>query len=122
MPTHLNEMAAAEWHRIVPDLVRDGRVNSTDRAMLAAYCVAWSRWVEAEEEIEVVGMVIQTQSGYPMAHPYVSISKQSFGVMEKIAGEFGFTPSARKSDAIPIAPPAASEPDKKPFQFRRRIG
>jgi len=41
-----------------------------DRATLAAYCQAWSRWVEAEANIQRFGAVIKTPKGLPLVNPY----------------------------------------------------
>jgi hypothetical protein len=50
-PPHLNEAAKAEWGRIVGQLLALRLVTELDRAALAAYCVAYARWAEAEEHI-----------------------------------------------------------------------
>lgn len=50
-PAHLDKEAKAEWRRISKQLLQLGLLTEVDRAALAAYCQAWSRWVYAEEKI-----------------------------------------------------------------------
>jgi P27 family predicted phage terminase small subunit len=44
-----------------------------DRAALAAYCQAWGRWVEAEDNIQRFGAVIETSKGLPLVNPSGSV-------------------------------------------------
>ena len=58
-PSHLDEEARAEWGRIAPELATMGVLARIDRAALAAYCQAWSRWVKAEGEIRKHDLVVK---------------------------------------------------------------
>ena len=46
-PEHLDDEARAEWFRTSKVLKEMGLLSKADRSALAAYCVAYSRWVEA---------------------------------------------------------------------------
>jgi len=94
-PGHLDEEAKAEWGRISPELVRLGLLASIDRAALAAYCQAWSRWVDAETNLRKYGAVIKTPKGYPIQNPYLGIANTAIDLMRKFLTEFGMTPSSR---------------------------
>jgi P27 family predicted phage terminase small subunit len=101
-PKHLNKGAKAEWKRISVELTGSGLLTNNDRAALAAYCAAYSRWAEAEENIATDGMVIMVgksektgKPGYPIQNPYVGIANTALDQMRKWSVEFGFTPSAR---------------------------
>jgi len=50
-PEHLNELARAEWERVAHGLHALRLLETVDRAALAAYCVAYARWVQAERAI-----------------------------------------------------------------------
>ena len=50
-PVHLDAVARKEWRRLAAPLWKMGVLTVADRAALAAYCQAWSRWVEAEERL-----------------------------------------------------------------------
>lgn len=94
-PEHLDAEAKAEWGRISPELMRLGLLASLDRAALAAYCQAWSRWVEAETNLRKFGTVIKTAKGYPIQNPYLGIANTAIDIMRKFLTEFGMTPSSR---------------------------
>ncbi len=61
-PVHRDNEAQAEWNRITPDLNTLGLTARIDRAALAAYCQAWSRWVKAEEMLKSSGPVIKSKT------------------------------------------------------------
>jgi len=105
-PKHLQKEAQAEWKRISKQLSDLGLLTKVDRAGLAAYCVAWERWVHAEQRIigfdeqgnetkEPKGLVFITKNGYPIQNPYLNIADKAMGQMVKLLAEFGMTPSAR---------------------------
>lgn len=104
-PKHLDKVAKAEWKRVSDDLTTSGLLTSVDRAALAAYCDAYSRWVQATTALQTQGLVITSpKSGYAMPNPYVSIANTSLTLMHKFASEFGFTPSSRSRLSIPGKP------------------
>ena len=95
-PSHLDDNAKKEWRRISKELTAIGLLTSVDRAALAAYCCAYSRWAAAEENIQKFGTVIKSpKSGYPVQNPYVSVANTALDLMRKFATEFGLTPASR---------------------------
>jgi len=95
-PKHLDKTARAEWKRVSAELSTTGLLTTVDRAALAAYCAAWSRWVDAELNIQKFGTVIKSpKSGFPIQNPYVGIANTALDQMRKFAVEFGMTPSSR---------------------------
>jgi len=103
-PKHLDKAARAEWKRVSAELSICGLLTTVDRAALAAYCSAWSRWVAAEEQIAAQGLVIiSPKSGYPVQNPYVGIANTSLDIMRKFATEFGMTPSSRSRISVESA-------------------
>ena len=61
----------------------------------ASYCQAYARWKEAEEFISQHGTIVKTPSGYWQQVPQVSIAQTYLKIMNKIAEQFGLTPSSR---------------------------
>jgi P27 family predicted phage terminase small subunit len=117
-PTHLDSAAKREWTRISRELTKLGLLTNVDRAALAAYCAAYSRWAEAEKQIQKFGLVIKAPSGYPIQNPYVGIANTSLDIMRKFSSEFGLTPASRTRLHVE---PTATEQD--PFEaFMREIG
>lgn len=94
-PSFLDAVARTEWKRVVPALERLGLLTSVDRAALAAYCQAYSRWRKAEIEIQKHGLTSVTPLGFVQKRPEVTIAKEAMALMRAFAAEFGMTPSSR---------------------------
>lgn len=101
-PHHLQGEARREWTRLGRELVALGVMTKVDRAALAAYCVAWGRWVEAEAQVTKLGTIVKTADGNMIQNPYLSIANRAMEQMTKLAGEFGMTPSSRSR--VQVAP------------------
>ena len=99
-PKHLNAVALKEWKRVAPGLEQLGILSEIDRSALAAYCQCYARWVDAEEKLEKIGVIVKSPSGYPMPSPYVAISNTALKLMRDFATEFGMTPSSRSRIAV----------------------
>jgi len=118
-PDWLDDGAKVEWGRLAPMLVREGVLTEMDLDALTAYCVAWSTWKDATQQIRRFGMVIKTGGkttkgpdgketttpGYPMQSPYISIANKAMAAMKGLMTEFGMTPSSRNRVARVELPP-----------------
>jgi P27 family predicted phage terminase small subunit len=106
-PDHLDEDARAEWDRLLPQLERMGVISQTDSAVLALYCVAFSRWLSSRAELLRHGLVIETDLGGTKANPAAAIVAKCEDQMARLLAELGCTPSSRgrldrlKADAQP---------------------
>jgi P27 family predicted phage terminase small subunit len=101
-PDWLDAEAQAEWGRVTADLLSMGLLSRADRPALAAYCTAWSRWVEAEAMVKKYGSIVKSpDKGFPMKSPYLSIADQALETMRKLLVEFGLTPSSRGRIKVP---------------------
>lgn len=118
-PKHLDKAAKIEWRRISRELTSLGLLTNVDRTALAAYCAAYSRWANAEEQLQKFGHVIKSpKSGLPIPNPYLSVSNRALDHMRKFGTEFGLTPASRCK--LSISSPAKTE---DPFEtFMRGIG
>jgi len=94
-PDHLNEEAKREWKRIAPELEELGLLTYIDKAALAAYCQAWSRWVNAEELLKKHGVLAKSPNGYFMQSPLLAIANRAMEQMKSYLTEFGMTPASR---------------------------
>lgn len=115
-PDHLDGAAKAEWSRISEELASIGLLTSVDRAALAAYCQAYSRWQDAEHGIAKHGLVVSVgrkddpkKSPYPIPSPYVAIANKALELMHKFLCEFGMTPASRTR--IQVTQPSAAPDD-----------
>lgn len=127
-PDFLTGEAALCWKRTASDLYDAGLLTTVDRDALAAYCVAFARWRQAEEYVKKKGLVIFTSlktdedgnvigGNNPIQNPYLAIANKAFDQMCKLMAEFGMTPSSRTR--VKIEPqPAQRKP--RPQQAQER--
>ena len=94
-PAHLSDTARKEWRRLAGPLHAMGVLSVVDRAALAAYCQAWARWVEAEEQLARTPPLLKTPSGYVQQSPWLSIANRQLEIMGRYMAELGLTPAAR---------------------------
>jgi len=114
-PDHLNEIAKKEWVRITALLKDLGLIARLDMAGVAAYCVSYSRWVDAEKRVAKHGLIVLSpDKKFPMKSPYLSVAESAMESMRKLLAEFGLTPASRVRLGQPIGEkkvrPVASRP------------
>ena len=116
-PAHLNVEACREWVRTGMLLLKSGLLTELDMGALAVYCVAYSRWADAEERIRDHGPIVEAPgTGYPSQSPYVQIANKAMEQMMKIHAEFGMTPSSRTR----VKPAKSSENDNPLAKYLNR--
>lgn len=94
-PSFLPAAAKREWKRVVMQLARLGLISDLDVMALAAYCNAYSTWLDAIKKIKETGMLVRSPNGFAMPSPYVKIQKDAQAEMMGWLKEFGMTPAAR---------------------------
>jgi len=91
-----NTIAKAEWERVAPLLARTKVLTKSDLVALEAYCKCWSRYREAEEQMDRINTTFfKTPSGYVQQLPQVSIAQKYLKLCKEFMCEFGLTPSSR---------------------------
>ena len=111
-PEFLDTAAREEWDRTSLILANMGLLTLADRSALAAYCVAYSRWVQAEQQVARFGTIVKSpEKGFPMKSPYLTVADQALETMRKLMVEFGLTPSSRSRIRVPEGGRAADEFD-----------
>ena len=112
MPAHVkaDDEARREWKRMGKRLHKLGLVTEIDASALAAYCIAWSRWVRAEEELREEGLTITTSTGRLVRNPLLLAASDAMSQMLKLMVEFGMTPSSRSKVTV------ASAKEGDPFE------
>lgn len=102
-PAHLSTEARKEWKRVAKQLRKLGLLSKIDRAALAAYCQAWGRWIEAEDNLKQHGTIINAKYGYPIMSPWLSVANGALQHMRAYMTEFGLTPASRsRIEAAPV--------------------
>ena len=112
-PAHLSATAKAEWKRLAKSLHRIGLLTQVDRAVLAAYCQAYGRWVEAERKLAETPVLLKTPAGYVQQSPWLTVSNKQLELMAKFMAEIGLTPSSRSRLAIQV--PTGPKPWEDPL-------
>lgn len=86
-------------------------LTALDAAALEGFCSAYSRWVEAEREINRDGVVIEGYRGGRVKHPALQIARDQREAMLKFARELGLTPKAREAISLPMEDPGDDDED-----------
>jgi phage terminase small subunit len=117
-PAWLTPLALAEWRRIELELWEQGCLSRIDQALFAAYCQAYGRYEQAEIDLNAWisadldaqkksrakkkphathGAVVKTKTGNQIMNPLFGIVNTLRRDMQRLAAEFGLSPSARVS-------------------------
>lgn len=105
VPRHLDDVARAEWRRVVRVLYETGLLTDVDRGALSGYCSSWSTYVRADQELGKVGVseVVMTNNGNLVRNPWLGVRNEAMVNMLKFMSEFGMTPSSRsRITAAPV--------------------
>ncbi|MDP5306247.1 phage terminase small subunit P27 family [Paracoccus spongiarum] len=101
-PAHLSPTAKAEWKRLAGVLNGIGLLTRIDRAVMAAYCQSYGRWVEAERKLAETPAILKTPAGYLQVSPWMGIANKQVELMTRLMAELGLSPSARARLAIQV--------------------
>jgi len=88
-------LAEAEWRRVAPMLRACKLATEAERTGLIALCQQWSRYLEAQDNIRTLGMLIKTPKGIPIANPYLAIADKALAHCHRLWVELGLTPAGR---------------------------
>ncbi|ERR1019366_4264326 len=94
-PDMLTDEALKEWKRVTVLLAEVGLIAKLDRAVIAGYCMAWSRWVECERLLKDTGLIVKAPNGYPMYSPYLSASNKALDQVRQFSEQIGLSGSSR---------------------------
>lgn len=116
-PTHLDQVALEEWHRLIPVLEGMQVLTVADGSALAIYCEAHSRARAAQADIEKRGLMIETryerknkagevveEQTVVKLNPSTQVVNAANTVMLRVLTEFGLTPSSRSRIKADVAP------------------
>lgn len=91
-PPHLVGEALEEWNRVAPEMVARGSLDAKSRAALAAYCLAYARWVRAEAVAAIDGDVGVSPMGGDVPSVHRVVADKAAAQMRQWMGELGMTP------------------------------
>jgi P27 family predicted phage terminase small subunit len=95
-PAWLSKGAAAEWDRVMPDLIMMGTAKAVDATALGAYCEAAALLAVLSDLVARTGPLIMGRDGAAHKNPAVSQRRDASVEVRMWAREFGFTPAARQ--------------------------
>ncbi|GAB3324297.1 phage terminase small subunit P27 family [Larkinella ripae] len=105
-PDWLSEFGKDEWWIVTSELEALGLLTAMDLAMLATYCQQCGIIRRANEQMQndpdFNDLVVTTPNGALQPNPLLGIINKATDVALKIAGQFGFTPSARTRLSAPV--------------------
>ncbi len=94
-PQYLTGTARSEWFRLRPILDAMGTLKPVDRNILAAYCQAYGRYVEAEKVLKEKGPLYRTKSDNVITSPMLWVSNKAVEQMLKLGAELGIGAATR---------------------------
>lgn len=102
-PDWLHKYAKEEWESLAETLWGMNVLTSIDQTLLAAYCMAYARWRQAEEDLAEMakgdelthGTLLKTKEGNAVQNPLIGVANVARRDMLRLAVEFGLTPSSR---------------------------
>lgn len=123
-PEWLNDIAQAEWDRVIGALYTAGLMSDLDLYALSAYCMAVARWRMAETALARMAendpanhaFMVRTSKGTAIQNPLVGVANQAREAVIRAAAEFGMTPSARSR--VKAEPPSGKDQDPAAEFFR----
>lgn len=94
-PAWLQGEARKEYRRAGKILAQMRVLHESDRTALAAYAQQYAQWIEAQEQVRLTGVIVQSPNGFPIQNPYLSVANQALKQMRALLVELGMTPAAR---------------------------
>jgi P27 family predicted phage terminase small subunit len=76
-----------EWQRLRKRLAPAGLLTTLEGDILAMYCQAHARWVEAETQLQRIGPVVKTKNGNLVQNPYLPVANRAMEQMLHYARE-----------------------------------
>ncbi|EBB0695605.1 TPA: phage terminase small subunit P27 family [Salmonella enterica] len=105
-PKYLDKVAAAQWKSKAKLIAERGDITPADWSSLELYCVNYSVYRRAVEDIEKQGFSIEGANGGRSRNPALSAKSDAERVLIKMSQLLGFDPVSRRRN-----PPENDEND-----------
>jgi P27 family predicted phage terminase small subunit len=113
-PAELNPRGQEAWYVAVGELQKLGMLHAVDLPLLQAYCRELQRMHEADYYVRTQGTVLKAKnkggSEYYLKNPWLGIYNDALGQANRLATQFGFTPSARTRISAPTTEKPKADP------------
>ena len=101
-PDWLPDKAALEFDRVCRNAAELGMLDNLDMAVLAIYADNYNRYVEASTQLSLHGHTFETDKGYKMPSPWVSILNQSAKNIFACSAKLGLAVTDRLKLITPV--------------------
>ena len=125
MPDDLDGEAAAEWERIVPEIEAMGLIATLDRGVLIRYCRGWATWLDLDQKIRDIGLLVQGARDGMVRNPLWMMRSDVEATLEALGKQLGLTPAARLRAGVKHEEPQASDSKARITSiedYRKRLG
>lgn len=96
-PEFLTPLGKEIWAETAQVLIERHVYDDDSRQMLAAYCIQYARFLEADEKVRAEGQMVQSKkAGTIKYNPYLTQSNVAFDRAIRLASELGLTPVSRQ--------------------------
>jgi len=93
-PSTLDKIGRQKWRELSRQVDTSQSANAD---ALACYCVAYSRWVQAEQQVQELGLIVKSATGTPCENPYLGIVKRSMVELHRWGRELGVVTKSSKA-------------------------
>lgn len=93
-PEWLSDLAVQMWKTVMPELLANKIVTVADLHNVEAFCMAYARWREAEDDVRLNGFVIHTENSV-IKNPAVTVVNEALKQMVQFGSLLGLDPSSR---------------------------
>ncbi|HHN8376069.1 TPA: phage terminase small subunit P27 family [Morganella morganii] len=99
-PVYLNEIAAKEWKAKAKALSDRDDLTPADWNNLELYCVNYSMYRKAVEDLDKRGFSIANSQGSESRNPSLSAKADAEKIMIKMSSLLGFDPVSRRKNSV----------------------
>lgn len=99
-PAYLNELAAQQWKAKAKQLAERGDLTPADWNNLELYCVNYSMYRKAVEDLGTRGFSIKNSQGGESRNPALSAKSDAEKIMIKMSSLLGFDPVSRRRNPV----------------------
>lgn len=100
-PSWLNPLAAEEYTRVVTEAKKINLFDNLDLSVLAIYADSYSRYVDAAQKIQELGMTISNETGKVFLSPYIIIADKAASQILKCSTKLGLSVTDRLKLIVP---------------------
>lgn len=112
-PEWFGKIAVAAWQQVAPWLIEAKILTATDLHNLEAFCMAYQRWREAQDDITKKGIVVMGAK-QEIKNPACTVANETLRQMATFGSALGLDPAARAR-----LKPGGTEKPNNPFTALR---